>query len=215
MKSKAVQFGVIAVFGAVILSGLSFGPPLSAEHFSTSGQDLCFEVPRNNHEARRLKEPRADKAPYLGKSFAGFKEALGFKESGGDYRVVNSFGYLGKYQFGSGTLRLIGINNPEEFIKNPDLQEAAFEAYVSRNKWVLRRELKKYVGKSINGITITESGVLAAAHLAGPGNVKKYLRSGGSRQFSDAFGTTIGYYLKKFSGYDTADILPDRKARVF
>ena len=31
----------------------------------------------------------------------------------------------------------------------------------------------------MNGIEITESGILAAAHLSGAGNVKKYLRSNG------------------------------------
>ena len=29
-------------------------------------------------------------------------------------------------------------------------------------------------------------------------NVKKYLRSGGTLQFNDAFGTSIKYYIKKF-----------------
>ena len=36
--------------------------------------------------------------PYLQKNFVGFKEALAFKESQGKYRVVNTLGYLGKYQ---------------------------------------------------------------------------------------------------------------------
>jgi hypothetical protein len=40
--------------------------------------------------------------------------------------------------------------------------------------------------KTINGIKVTESGILAAAHLSGAGNVKKFLRSNGSHSFSDA-----------------------------
>jgi len=215
MKSKAVQFSILAVFSAVVLSSLSFGPTFRLDHFSTEGETLCYEVPHKDHLAKLSDETAGQPAPYLGKSFAGFKEAVGFKESGGDYRVVNAFGYMGKYQFGHRTLRLIGIYSSEEFMNNPELQEAAFEAYAARNKWVLRREIKKYVGQEVNGITITESGVLAAAHLAGPGNVKKFLRSRGRRQFSDAFGTSISYYLKRFSGYDTSDIRADKKARVF
>lgn len=112
------------------------------------------------------------------------------------------------------TLQMIGIYNPDSFLKDSKLQEAAFSAYTSRNKWILRKDIKRYNGKYINGVKVTESGILAAAHLAGAGNVKKYLRSGGAQGFSDAFGTSIRYYLKKFSGYDTSHILPNKKAKA-
>lgn len=150
--------------------------------------------------------------PKLGKGYVGFKEAVGFKESQGDYQVINQFGYLGKYQFGKGTLEMLGIYQPQKFINSPALQEAAFYANASRNKWILRREIKKYVGKTIHGVQITESGILAAAHLAGPGGVKVYLRNG--RYSSDAFGTTVKYYLNKFKGYDTSFVVPVKNAKV-
>lgn len=153
-------------------------------------------------------------SPRLGNSFIGFKEALAFKESRGDYKSVNTYGYMGKYQFGRGTLELIGIYNTSEFLNNPELQEKAFIANTMRNKWVLRREIKKFVGKRIDGVLVTESGILAAAHLAGPGSVKKYLRSYGAVGFADAYGTTIRNYMKKFSGYDTSFILPDKMAKA-
>lgn len=152
--------------------------------------------------------------PSLGKSFVGFKEALAFKESRGDYFSVNTLGYLGKYQFGKGTLALIGIYNTQQFLSNPELQEKAFLANAMRNKWILRREIKRFVGAEINGVLVTESGIIAAAHLAGPGSVKKYLRSYGAVGFTDAYGTTIRKYMKRFSGYDTSFIKPDRKAKV-
>ncbi|MFC7443925.1 peptidoglycan-binding protein LysM [Mesoflavibacter profundi] len=162
-------------------------------------------------EVKQLKEQYT---PHLGKSFAGFKEALGFKESQNNYFRVNKFGYLGKYQFGKGTLKLIGIYDPNLFLNTPELQEKAFIANAQRNKWVLRRDIKRFDGKYINGVKITESGILAAAHLAGPGSVKKYLRSYGKEGFSDAFGTSIRYYMKKFSGYDTSSIKPLKKVKV-
>lgn len=153
-------------------------------------------------------------SPYLGKTYIGFKEALAFKESQGNYFVVNQFGYLGKYQFNKNTLKLIGVYNTQTFLNTPELQERAFRAYVSRNKWVLRKYIAHYVGKKINGSVVTESGILAAAHLAGPGNVKKYLRSYGQYAFKDAYGTTIKNYMKKFSGYDMSGIEPNRKAKA-
>jgi hypothetical protein len=161
-----------------------------------------------------LHEPQESFSPTLGKSLVGFKEALGFKESGGDYFTVNTLGYLGKYQFGKETLKLIGIHNPVHFLSNPELQEKAFIANAERNKWILRKDIKRFTGKVLNGTKITESGILAAAHLSGPGNVKKYLRSYGEEGFSDAYGSSISYYIKKFSGYDTSKIKPNKKAKV-
>ncbi len=152
--------------------------------------------------------------PVTGRSFIGFKEALGFKESQGKYNTVNTLGYLGKYQFGKSTLKRFKIYDTTEFLKDAKLQEEAFSALCSVNKWILIRDIKRSVGKNINGIRITESGILAAAHLAGAGSVKKYLRSNGEFKFSDAYGTTIEHYLKKFAGYDTSIIEANRKPAI-
>ncbi len=113
--------------------------------------------------------------PFLGSSYNGFKDALAFKESQGRYGVVNTLGYLGKYQFGLSTLNMMGVYNAEEFLGDAALQETVFDTNIARNKWILRRDIKRFNGKRINGVEITESGILAAAHLAGAGNVKKYL----------------------------------------
>ena len=61
--------------------------------------------------------------PYLQKNFVGFKEALAFKESQGNYSVVNTLGYLGKYQFGASTLERFKICDTIWFLRNPELQE--------------------------------------------------------------------------------------------
>ncbi|MEO9570576.1 MAG: peptidoglycan-binding protein LysM [Polaribacter sp.] len=152
--------------------------------------------------------------PYLQKDFVGFKEALAFKESQGKYTVVNSLGYLGKYQFGKTTLHRFKIYDSKEFLNNPELQEKAFIALCKVNKWILRKDIKRSVGKTINGIKITESGILAAAHLSGAGNVKKFLRSNGNERFSDAYGATIQSYLIKFGGYNVTNINANRFATI-
>ncbi|MDE1207382.1 peptidoglycan-binding protein LysM [Tenacibaculum larymnensis] len=152
--------------------------------------------------------------PFLLNDFVGFKEALAFKESQGKYRVVNTLGYLGKYQFGKETLKRFRIYNTTHFLKNPELQERTFVAYCKLNKWILRKDIKRSVGKTINGVKITESGILAAAHLSGAGNVKKFLRSNGSIRFNDAYGTSIQSYLKKFAGYDVSNIKANKKPTV-
>tara|TARA_R110001632_G_scaffold43376_6_gene110103 strand:- start:103609 stop:104028 length:420 start_codon:yes stop_codon:yes gene_type:complete len=139
---------------------------------------------------------------------------LAFKESQGKYTVINTLGYLGKYQFGASTLERFKIYNTNRFLQNPELQEQAFLAYCKVNKWILRKDIKRSVGKVMNGVKITESGILAAAHLSGAGNVKKYLRSDGNRNLSDAYGSSIKSYMKKFAGYDVSNLEADRKAGV-
>ncbi|MCW2120764.1 peptidoglycan-binding protein LysM [Flavobacterium sp. 7A] len=152
--------------------------------------------------------------PFTGNLFIGFKEAIGFKESQGKYKKINSLGYLGKYQFGVETLKTIGINNSPKFLRSPKMQEKAFVALLAKNKWLLRDVIEKYDGKVISGIQITESGILAAAHLGGAGSVKKFFRYKGSRYLKDAYGTSIRSYMKAFGGYDTSFIIPDNNAMV-
>lgn len=161
-----------------------------------------------------LPEYKEYNIPYLERNFVAFKEAVAFKESQGKYTVVNTLGYLGKYQFGRNTLKRFNIYNTKDFLKNPELQEKAFKALCKVNKWILRKDIKRSVGKTVNGIEITESGILAAAHLSGAGNVKKFLRSNGTIRFSDAYGATIQLYLKRFANYDVSNIVANRMAKV-
>jgi hypothetical protein len=44
--------------------------------------------------------------------------------------------------------------------------------------------------------------------------VKKYLRSNGQRNCSDAYGSSIKSYMKDFAGYDVSFIKGDRKASI-
>ena len=215
MKKKVSTLVFFALLILMVKSGYSISSSIdfSKYKFNSASLDLDYTVPNEDEVIASTVEP-VSFSIYLEKGFIGFKEALGFKESQGRYGVVNQFGYMGKYQFGKGTLAMIGINNSKNFLQDSELQEAAFKANTSRNKWILRKDIKRSEGRYINGIRVTESGILAAAHLAGAGNVKKYLRSGGSTQFADGNGVTISYYLKKFSGYDTSFIQPDRKATV-
>ena len=130
-----------------------------------------------------------------------FLNAVGFKESGNRYDIVNKFGYMGRYQFGRGTLKGLGYKvTQEEFLNSPEIQERAMMDLLKHNKKKLQKYIDKYEGQTIHGIYITESGVLAAAHLGGQGNVKKFFRRG--KKFKDGFGTGITTYMEKFAGYD-------------
>ena len=89
-------------------------------------------------------------------------------------------------------------------MKSPEAQEKALELY-SKKQWsYIEKIAKEYEGKTINGIKLTRSGMLAAAHLVGPGGLKKYIRSGGKNIPKDGNDTSIETYLKKFGGYDVS-----------
>ena len=131
-----------------------------------------------------------------------FLDDIGFRESSNNYKAVNQFGYLGKYQFGRKTLNAIGFEDVSnyEFLSNPEIQEEAMLVLLQKNKHTLRREIKKYVGETVNGIYITESGILAAAHLGGAGNVRKFFRKG--YEFKDGNGTKMTSYMIRFADYN-------------
>ena len=134
------------------------------------------------------------------KSHYDFLDAIGFRESGNRYDIVNKYGYMGRYQFGESTLKGLGFKvTSDEFLNSPYIQEKAMQALLEHNHKKLKKQIEKYCGKTINGVYITESGVLAAAHLAGQGNVKKFFRKG--KEFEDGFGTKMTTYMEQFGGY--------------
>ena len=129
-----------------------------------------------------------------------FTDAMGNRESSNNYTVVNKFGYMGKYQFGKSTLRTLKIKvTKEAFLNSPDLQEYAMKQNLIYNKNKLQKYIDKYEGQIVNGILITESGILAAAHLGGAGSVRKFFRSG--KVMQDGNGVKITSYLELFVGY--------------
>jgi len=152
--------------------------------------------------------------PFTGRFFIGFKEAIAFKESQGKYHKINSLGYMGKYQFGAQTLEAIGITDSIAFMNSPKLQEKAFIALLAKNKWELQDEIEKFSGRVISGVKITESGILAAAHLGGAGSVKRFLNSNGKRKCKDDYGTSVKSYMRDFGGYETSRIIAENNPVV-
>lgn len=139
------------------------------------------------------------------KGLENFLEHLAEKESSGDPYVVNTYGYIGKYQFGRAALKEVGCDSVTvgKFIKDPsvfpeEVQDKAVVRLMKINRTRIGKLVDQYEGTTINGIEITEAGLLAAAHLAGAGGVKRFLKSGGNYNPADGYGTTLTKYLKDF-----------------
>ena len=163
------------------------------------------------------------------KTLKDFLNDLGARESGGNYKAFNRYGYAGKYQMGEAALidagyykkpagrynndwsgsftGKDGIKSIQDFLNSPIAQENA-QIIFKKKQWGYLKAVgaHNYVGKTINGYVITQSGLLAAAHLKGAGSVIKYLKSNGQIIEKDGFGTSVESYLKKFAGYDVKEI---------
>lgn len=212
--TKRWLYILIGVFGlAIVVSSFKSEEDLSYvwDYAEESGKySSAFTTVLNEHEVEFMHF----EIPFSGKTFIAFKQALAIKESQGRYDIINDFGYVGKYQFGGAALRAVGLPSRREFLNNPVLQEEAFKALLAINKYELQKEIQKYSGQIINGVEITESGILASAHLLGASSVKRYLRNNGQIRITDGFGTTMRSYMKRFGGYDTSIIKPNRNAKA-
>jgi hypothetical protein len=131
------------------------------------------------------------------------------RESGGDYGIRNKLGYSGAYQFGAPALETVGMLKPgtgrygnkalqnpenwtipgglEQYMSNPAIQDEAMRRLMNSNKQSLTN--MGLINKNTSPQDI--NGMLAAAHLSGPGGVKKMMRGGNPR---DAFGTGAREY---------------------
>jgi hypothetical protein len=181
----------------IVVALLSFGMSDSKE------KEQTLPTIEQLEEEKRLREEaiKDSIANYHKVELDNFLSAIGFRESGNRYDITNTFGYMGKYQFGKSTLKGLGYKvSKKEFLNNPDLQEEAMLSLLNHNKEKLQKYIDVYDGKTINGIYITESGILAAAHLGGQGSVRRYFRNG--KVFKDGYGTKITSYMSNFSGYD-------------
>lgn len=145
---------------------------------------------------------------YHDSEFSRFMNDLGYRESGNNWLSVNRIGCFGEWQFAESTLRYLGFRKitlkkfkADPYIFPRELQAEALKALIKVNL-VYLQDYEHFKGKSIKGILITKSGMIAASHLGGAGSLKKFLNTNGRINKKDAFGTSISDYLKKFSSYN-------------
>lgn len=110
-------------------------------------------------------------------------------------RSSKSGSYKGLYQFGPRALADIKMDVGTYMGDSTKQHEAAL-TYGNKNFAVLK-PFHKYLGKVINGVKITKNGLMAAAHLGGVGNVRKFFTEG--IDFKDANGTPISKYMKMYA----------------
>lgn len=156
------------------------------------------------------------------KSYLDFKNALGARESGNNYKAKNTLGYLGKYQFGLARLSDFGLCkrkegvpgwsnkcftwvepfSEERFLKEAELQEKIFDIHIGNLCKRVKRIYADRLDKEVNGHFLTLSGAVACVHLLGMGGLIDFFDS---KIGSDAYGTKATDYIDLFCGYDIPD----------
>lgn len=136
-----------------------------------------------------------------------FKHALALRESSNNWRQYNPYGYIGKFQFGQAALDITGYGHISftDFIDNPSIfpekeQEKAMDSLLQFNAYILEDYINNYEGTFVyDSIPVTKIGLLAASHLAGPGNVIRFLNTKGRYNPKDRLGTSLSDYLETFA----------------
>lgn len=151
------------------------------------------------------------------RNYRDFLNDLGMRESSDDYTAVNRFHYMGRYQLGSLALREIGfmdengawtalansygIYSEADFLHSPEGQDAAVTAYHKKTcEYIRVLGLDEYIGTTYCGVKVTRSGLLAASHLVGVGNLRKGLTTG--QPVYDGNHVSAAVYMELFAGYD-------------
>jgi hypothetical protein len=137
--------------------------------------------------------------------FERFTKHLGLIESSNNWKVINSLGCMGLFQFTAGTLESLGYHGitPERFKADPGIfpigmQKQALKDLIKHNEHSLRK-FTQFIGQTINGVVITKAGLIGASHLAGAGGVIKYLTS--NHNATDCNGASVQKYLKEFQTF--------------
>ena len=167
--------------------------------FVLSGYLLVYLTP----EPLILEKERLVYIDHSAGTYKQFLDKIAHYESRGSYNPQpENPNYYGKYQIGPAALQTIGMPIAKNtFIKSPLLQEEAMRLLLLFNKEQLATYIGKYQFKKIKGIVVTESGILAASHLSGSGNVKKFFDTGGQVDFKDGNGTPLTKYLAEMAHY--------------
>lgn len=115
---------------------------------------------------------------------------IGFKDSSGNWTsLANSY----------------GIYSNNDFLNSPNAQEIAIRATHKKTcGYIKNYGLDKYIGSTYNGVTITQSGLLASCHLVGVGAMRKSLATG--EIVWDGNGVPAYEYMESFGGYDISEV---------
>lgn len=187
----------ITLLGILLTIGSAFGNQKLYRYVNpvikVPAQSVVLVKPDIKPEVKEIEVPN---------QMSNFLAMVGRRESSNRWTVVNRWGYMGRYQMSRKNVdKFLGKNvTNKQFLNSKDLQNECMMKLLRHNKKTLRRQIAKYSNRVVNGVWVTESGILASAHLAGAGNVRKWFRRGFNPK--DKLGTSLVDYMKLFANYN-------------
>lgn len=168
-------------------------------------------------EALAIRETGQQSPPYYIENALGFIGKYHFGEALlielGYYLVENPYNGGGNgvdrnYWLGTWTSKN-GINSKEEFMQNKNnVQDIAIREAFGLNRDRISqalqgsgRSIEEFIGQERQGVRITQSGILAAAHLRGETGVTNLLLN--DQVSTDENGTSILDYLRELADYES------------
>ena len=147
-------------------------------------------------------------------NFEKAKKCLGKRESNNNYSIINSLGYLGRYQFGAQALEdikflkrgcyikyknrmpkkcwtgIYGVNSKKDFLKSKYAQDIALKMNFYAN---YRRLIKKDI-LTKESTQVRKAEALFVSHLLGVNGAYKYFKKNINKK--DGYGTQASEYAK-------------------
>lgn len=163
----------------------------------------CSDAPKKRVTSKKEIMPEYKKT---GVDLKAFLRDISYVESKGNHRVRSKRNMLGKYQFKWSTVQIhlkkwkMNRTTQREFLSRPSLQDSVMLANMQLNEKILKRFIKRYENKTVDGIKITKAGILAGAQF-GPGTVIEFFKREGKYKLRDSNGVHVKSYMKHFSKY--------------
>jgi hypothetical protein len=120
------------------------------------------------------------------------------------YHIMNiSTNAAGKWQLTPIARKDIGYKGTlKQFLNSEEVQKKSVIALIKKNSMYIAyyiKDFQKYIGKTIKGVVITYSGMLAAAHIGGVGSLKAFLTHGYNASDGNQ---TVKSYMQMFGGFN-------------
>jgi hypothetical protein len=120
------------------------------------------------------------------------------------YHIMNySTNAAGKWQLTPIARKDIGYKGTlKAFLNSEELQKKSVISLMKKNAYYIAyyiKDFQKYIGKTIKGVVITYSGMLAAAHIGGVGSLKAFLTHGYNASDGNQ---SVKSYMQLFGGFN-------------
>ena len=163
-------------------------------------EQMSFDFDTAQAEVQTFKDAQ-DEAETPETTMDGFMRKMAMSESSGDpnaeITLEDGRTFTGLYQFGDARLSDYRKATGAKFTRAEFQEDEALQQKVADWHFADIEDAIDALGSEADGYD--RDGLMAVAHLGGVGGMKKYVRTKGQYNPSDALGTSLSDYYNKFS----------------